>query len=245
MDKSAISRVYTLCVRILPALLMTVLYNSCSSPADPPGNPVLNGVVLDAQNEPVAGALIELEYFTDAAGVSVKIYQSPQPLAIIRFSVPEAGPVRVWISRFGVNDTLIQLMNETAMPGNYMLMWDGKNAQGRRVINHIYQNHVLYQGVDTRNNILLTGEYAGNSDPDSLETYTESDVSGNFTIRGDRLACLQDVEIERTDELGNRMDTVRLSREIRVWAIHRVHGIAGSERFTVKSDGSTNIQLHY
>ncbi len=230
--------------RFLPCLLICLQFY-CSSGTEPQEQPVLKGIISDQQGDPVSGAMIEVEFYLADGGVYVPKAQQPLINSMIRFSIPEPGPVRVWITRYGETETVRVLMNEVAMAGNYMLIWDGKNEAGQRVINHIYQSHVLYNGEDTTNNIFVTHDYYGEVDPDSLEYYTLSDAAGNFTITAEKLACTQGVEIEVTDELGNKLGTVKLSREVRVWALHHAHGKIVSEKLIFKTDGPTNTQLHY
>lgn len=217
----------------------------CSSGTDPQGEPVLNGTVIDQQGNPVSGALIELEYHPALGKVHVAHAQQHQVNAVIRFNIPEAGAVRVWITRYGGSDTVRVLMDEFAMAGNYMLIWDGKNETGQRVINHIYQNHVLYKGMDTTGNILVTYDYYNEVNPDNLEYITLSDASGNFTIPAEELACMLDVEVDITDELGNKLGTASLSRQIKVWALHHAHGATASEILTFRTGGPTSVRLHY
>ena len=232
------------CYQIFTVILLFINI-ACKFSIQPDTSLILNGIVSDRLGNPVAGAMIELEYFPDHGDVNLPKAQTPQINTIIHFGIPEPGPVKVWITRYGETDTVKVLMKEMAMAGNYMLIWDGRNGAGQRAINYIYQSHVWYNGDLESTSMFVSGEYDGEVDPDSLEYYTLTDEAGKFTIPADKLACTLDTEIEVSDELGNKLGTVKLSQEIRVWALHHALGKTVSEKLTFRTDGPTSVRIQF
>jgi len=164
---------------------------------------------------------------------------------IIRFNVSQPGPVKVWISRYAEDDTVRVLMNATAMAGNYMLLWDGRDQEGLQVINQIYQSHIACDGQITTNNLLVNTGYSGEVDLDSTAYYTLTDGEGKFEIASETIACTHNVVFELTDELGNEPGTVELSRELKVWALHHAHGITASQKLMFRENGPTKAELQF
>ena len=217
---------------------------SCQTATDPQQQPVLTGTVLDPQGNPVSDAMVELEYYL-AGSSSLTKPKLSQVNIIIRFAVSQAGPVKVWISRYAKDDTVRVLKNETAMAGNYMLLWDGRDQAGMRVINQIYQSHIAYNGEITTGNLLVNTGYSGDEDPDSTACYTVTDGEGKFEVASEDIACVQNVDIPQTDESGNKLGMVKLSSEIRVWVLHHAHGITVSQKLIFKENVPTEVVLHY
>ncbi len=231
--------------RSIAIILFSITLFSCNSTSEPDLLPVLQGQVLDQQGEPVSGAMIEVEYFLDTDTGYMPKRQRSEINLLIRFSVAQAGPVRVWITGLESEDTLRVLMEDFVNAGNYTVIWDGTDQDGYGVINQFYRSHVATDGIVGTDTVFINRDYYDYVGSDLLTFYTLSDADGEFTISQEKLAVMKDIGIQLVDELGNSLDTVKLSREVRIWALHHAHGLAVSKKKTFRAEGPTNVQLRF
>ncbi len=103
----------------------------------------LNGTVIDAFNNPIAGA--DIHFLFTMAQIGLPKTQSPQqamPSTLIRFSVPQKGHTSVRIYRLGTREFISTLVDTVLQAGSYSITFDAGS-----VTNGIY----VYQ--------LISGEY--------------------------------------------------------------------------------------
>ncbi len=93
--------------------------------------------VIKYSNSPVG---IEHDYYTDITQ-PIKLFQNyPNPFnasTIIKFNVSEASIVKLDIYNL-LGEMIVNLQNELALPGEYQVLWDGKDSKRQVVPSGIY-----------------------------------------------------------------------------------------------------------
>ena len=77
------------------------------------------------------------------------------PSTTIRFTLPEASPVRLAV--YDINGRLVRtLLGQTLPSGHHSVVWDGRDAIGREVASGVYVYRLTApQGVVTKRMTLL------------------------------------------------------------------------------------------
>ena len=82
----------------------------------------------------------------------------------IRYSVPDAGPAHAILRLFGttleiyniLGQRVTTIVDEPKQPGNYLVIWDGKNDRGKEVVSGIYLYRLkVGEFIETKKMLLL------------------------------------------------------------------------------------------
>ena len=200
--------------KVLLAILSVAILAACSNSTAPNNTgDDLRGGVVDANRRPVAGATIVLQH-----ALNSPIFPGPgKATTIIRFQLPEAGRVSVWISSYCDADTVRQLINDDLPAGEYTIAWDGRDEERRLLSDGVYWFHVVTAAGEERHDFLLLrlgyGDFAVD---DVLVPLVVTDISGRFILDQ---GCLPfGCTFIGTDVLGIPTGAIEVIRNVRVWA---------------------------
>jgi hypothetical protein len=187
----------------------------------------IRGVVVDTNGRPAAGATVVLQYSIDppsAAGAE-------KAAVIIRFLLPVAGPVSIWISSTCDADTVRRLITADMPAGEYSVVWDGRDDQGRLLPDGAYWSHLVTMAGDVRNDLLLLRfGFEHVADDDIPAPLTVTDSAGRFTLDQ---GCLSfGHTYTGTDESGNPTGSFEVSRSVRVWAFSAADSSRAASNWT-------------
>lgn len=227
--------------RFATVLLPILLLAACSdSTAPDSARDDIRGFVLDADGQPVAGAVIVLGLQLDGP-----LRTSPdKPQTAIRFDLPQAGSVSLWLSSFCDGDTVRQLISDDLPSGGYAAVWDGRDDEGRLLPDGVYWYHLVTSAGETRDDVLLLwngyGSLAAGEVPAPLAVTSSA---GRFTLDQ---GCLPFGEtFTGTDEEGTPIATFAISRQVRVWAFDTADGTrAASAVVAVDRDRGVDVEIH-
>lgn len=200
--------------KVLVAILFVAILAACSDSTTPnTTRDDLRGRVVDANRMPVAGATIVLQHALDSP-----VYSGPDKAnTMIRFQVPEAGPVAVWMGSYCDADTVRQLINDDLPAGDYTAIWDGRDEQRRLLSDGAYWFHVVTTAGEERHDVLLLRlGYGDLAVDDILAPLVVTDISGRFMLDQ---GCLPfGRTFIGTDVLGIPTGAIEVIRNVRVWA---------------------------
>ena len=195
--------------------VLILLIMSCTSTTEPDDEIKIKGQVTDSSGDPVSEAKIMLTYNTESI--------NSRPLMPISFNLTSPSSVKIWITQHNEQDTLKILVDEFVDSGNHVCYWNGKNYNEIYVVSNFYDYHISINDNQIDNKTLLNMEYF-NVTGDDLNNYTSfalTDDNGNYDFKVDKLPfSFSDNEIEITDENGVVIDIVRVSRIVKIWALH-------------------------
>jgi len=150
----------------------------------------------------------------------LKLSRSAAPLNIIRLTVPQRDHITVWLTRYGAADTMKELLDAELQAGVHMLVWDGTNSVGKKVISGFYEYHIKMSTGVISKHMLLFNDYSYFTSTNELEFVAKTDNDGNYVLDQAVFDFNLDVSFDWTDEQGVQLGTFRLNRYVDVWALH-------------------------
>ncbi|MCK5051608.1 MAG: hypothetical protein KAS53_07780 [Candidatus Cloacimonetes bacterium] len=199
---------YTLSVLIL-------LIVSCTDSTEPDENAKINGQVTNSLGEPISDAKIMLTYYTESIAT--------RPLTTFSYDLTDSLHIKLWITYHNVSDTVKVLIDEYLEPGNYSVQWDSTNSYGLIEVSNYYDWHIKMGTNQIDDKLLLNVTYSDitSDDVNKYECFAMTDGNGHYDFEIDKLPfSFSDNEIEITDEYGNVIDIVKVSRTVKIWALH-------------------------
>ena len=226
-------------------ILILLIFIACSTSTEPNTDNSLAGTVYDHAGNAVIDALIEIEYRYEFETAMLKSGLHPFVNTTIRFSVPEANHVKLWISNYAVDDTIIKPIDSFLNAGSYSYMWNGYSAEQKLVTSNVYQYHIGYQSNVSSKYFMVMNNYDHIENPDILYAYASTNTAGAFSIPYNQLAFSHGLEFTITDENGYEIGSSAISSVINVWAMHKQHGKTAVYNLNVSKESSNIIKLHY
>lgn len=228
------------CGAMIAVMAIAMLMGGCGDDASPPRHDdTITGRVVDADGLPVAGAAIVLQLETDGLPFGA----ADKPRNGIRFDLPEGGLATVWVGSYCDADTVRMLIDhEDLQTGQYMIIWDGLDDEGRVAPDGVYWFHVALPDTafQTAFPQLRLG-YADLAAGTAVAAPGTSDLRGAFTLSQ---ACLPfGHTFTSTDESGTPTGTMSITRQVRVWALHPGHAAAASDLVTIDADTGAHVTI--
>lgn len=238
--------------------LLAVVSCSRSTKSNDQKSPLIRGRVLNESGKSVSNAAVMLCYnfetmdFSfvpkeDNHGIPVEYslrqnYPNPfNSVTGIPFTLPEECHVELWIMDYCEKDTVRILVDEIQSAGLYIVTWDGKNEEGKLVVNGVYYYNIVCGDYSDKKAMILSFSYLGYSSLDSLEHHALTNKDGYFEISQD---CLPfGFESVKTDSTGNPIGTIVISREVDIWALHNSYSPACVESVFVDSLSGAYITI--
>lgn len=204
-------------------ILVSVLVACTDSNAPNEVRDNLQGKVVDADGQRVAGAAIVLQYSLDPPPG----FGADKPQLTIRYQLPSAGAVSLWISSYCDTDTVRQLVTGDLPEGEHWTPWDGRDDKGRLVPDGVYWYHLETATGGERHDFLMYGfGYADLGGDDIPAALTVTNSRGAFRLDP---ACLPfGHTFTGVDETGQPTEPFAVSRRVRVWAFSPVDGASAA-----------------
>lgn len=200
--------------KVCLAIFLVSTLAACSDSTAPNGRrDDIRGRVVDVRGRPVAGATVVLQYSIDPPPIPVvdKVH------VMLRFQLPEASPVSVWVSSYCDADTVRRLITADLPAGEHAADWDGRDEQGRLLPEGVYWFHLSTATVEERDDFLLMElGYVDIAGGDSLVPLAVADGAGQFTL--DQRCLSIGHTFPQYGLSGSLADSVEISRNVRVWA---------------------------
>ena len=243
----------------MSVIIGLLAFVSCSRSTKPKEqkSSLMRGKVINASGKAISNAAIMLTYnfesidsstaFKDhGSNVSAKFLprlNRPNPYTHLSFTLPEACHVKLWVSNYYYEDTVKILVDESRPAGTITVSWDGKNEEGKLVVNGVYYYNIACGDYSDKKAMILSFSYLGYSSPDSLEHHALTNNDGYFEISQD---CLPfGVESVETDSMGAPIGTIVISREINIWALHNSYSPACVESVFVDSLSGAYVTIQF
>ena len=132
-----------------------------------------NGKVVDSFGNNLSG--VGVHYIFDLVHKKTENLQNTNPSTVIRFTIPESGPVRVTICRWYTRDSLDTIVDEQRESGTYSISIDNLN-----LTNGIYIAQVFTTKTFSEQVFLISNSSV--SDVISKNPLTKTDTSGGFSL---------------------------------------------------------------
>ena len=231
--KSITSLIITLTISFL-------LIISCTDSTEPDETAKISGIVTNSLGEPVPDSKITLSYYTESIPF--------RPETPFLFNLTESSHIKLWITHHDLSDTIKVIVDEYLTPGNHSFTWDATNNEEHIIVSNYYDWHLKIGGNQIDDKLLLNMIYnniAGN-DVNNYESFATTNDNGHYEFEIDRLPfSFADNEIEVTDENGVVIDTVRVSRTSKIWALHTDYNPAFIDSVYINEDSVTEGNLSF
>ena len=231
-------------MRIFCSLLIVIAIavTGCDQSTNPSGakpQPI-SGRVVDASGAAVSGAAIVMNYQT------ANDYEIPagKPTVAIGYRLPEAGEVRLWITRRCARGMIRVLVDGYQPAGNHTVQWDSRNEAGEMVVEGVYEYHLeTSSGTETHELFLQQTAYSSLTTTTDLEAFAWSDQAGRFSIDQYCLPFGYDGAI--INEAGEEIGTFTILRSVRIWAVHDDHGATSPGEFEVDATSGAEVIIQF
>jgi len=223
---------------IFSVLLLIIL--SCTDSTEPDETAEISGIVTNSSGEPVPDAKIVLSYYTE----SITARSEPT----YSFSLDDSIHVRLWITQHDATDMVKIIVDDYLPPGNHAFTWDTTNSEGLFIVSNFYDWHLKMWGMQVENKMLLNRSYDDitGDDVNNYESFAATDDNGNYEFEIDRLPfSFADNEFEVEDENGFVIDTVRVSRTARIWALHTDYNPVFLDSIYINDNSITEGNLRF
>jgi hypothetical protein len=216
---------------LLPAALA-----GCDDGTDPV-NSRIRGTVLDAQGDPLAGAAVLISYRPTFAPYLVPA----KPQTRILFDLPEGTVEAIWLEDY-CGQRIRTVCDGDCGGAGSMAIWDGRNDEGRRVVDGVYFASVQTADSLLVHDLVLISEYE-DWDPDTDEAHAFTDALGRFEIPQ---RCLPFGHVtEARDEYGEIEDSIEVARWIELVAVHPGGGQARSDSVYVDARRGASAEVSF
>jgi hypothetical protein len=227
----------------LPFLGLVLMLAACSDSNVAPGPDAdLRGQVSDDAGRPVADAAVFLEYDVDMPDAGAPNDLAAKPATAIRFLMPVAAEATVWVSDFCETDTVRALVDGSLPAGEYTVIWDGRDDDGRLVPDGVYWLQVR---TPTRHEataaLLLHLGYSEVTAATDVAALARTDDHGRYRLGQDCLPL--GFTFAATDESGNLVGTVAVARHVRVWALHPNHGLGHTDWLDIDAEQGLSADI--
>ena len=182
----------------------------------PPG---ISGIVVTAGGDPVSGAAIGLVYRFDGIDLpgdwdKTIVRPADKPTTVIKFVLPEDGPVTVDVLDYA-GDLVVVLLDGETVSGQHSVVWDATDGEGAPVPGGMYYVRLILPGQEPELMDLFLYRYEDGEILRAPHALTNS--RGIFTIRGELIPV--GAETVATDETGQVTGTATISSAILLKAV--------------------------
>ena len=193
----------------------------------------IKGYVYNNSGEPLENTAIFLTY---------EIVPIDRPTTTIRFSLPNSGPVSLWVTDFCGDLVKTLIDNEMYEAGTYSVTWDATDNFGNLVVAGEYNWNLEPDSYYGEAKMFFNGIYYG--DLESIEDYNYhalTDDEGYFSIPID---CLSFGVIQTmTDEVGNYLGEFIVPYTIKLSAFHEDDGFYESDFYEVNPEEDLELEI--
>lgn len=221
---------------------------------------MIRGKVINPSNNAVPNSAVMLTYnfeTTDSSSAPKHVKSDPpteyylhqnspnpfNPITDIPFAIPEDCHVRLWITDYSQQDTVKVLVDEFMTAGYKMVRWDGKNSQGKVVVNGVYYYHITAGSFSDSKSMIVSFSYTDYTSSDSLEHHALTNNEGYFEISQDSLP-FGHVSI-KCDSAGNEIGAIVITRQVDIWALHNSYLPACVESVSVDPTSGTDVTIKF
>jgi hypothetical protein len=214
---------------------------------EPSGNALSNAAVMLTYNFKASNSSIVPKFIKGDPPAEYYLYQnSPNPfnpVTDVFYDIPEACQVKLWIMDYSREDTVKILVDEFRETGHYNEAWDGKNEQGKGVVNGVYYYHITAGSFSDSKSMILSFPYTDHSSPDTLEHHALTNNDGYFEISQDFLPFGH--ESMGCDSAGNEIGIIVITRQVDIWALHNSYLPARVDSVDVHSISGADITIQF
>ncbi len=223
-----------LCLMLLLAATGLLLVSCADDPTRPVSAP-LTGQVLDADGQAVPGAAIMLEY-------ELPPVPADKLRTAIRFDLPEAVPIRVWVSDRCNREVLRTLYEGEAPAGTHTYIWDGRDEAGLMVTSGLYQFNLETEEETTKHDFLLMhGGFDLDADPSAFRHHAVTNDDGRFSIAQ---GCLAFGYVSTAiNEAGQEVGSFTVSRTCKLFALHPDYPTGSSDWVTADPAAGAAVSI--
>jgi len=223
---------------IISVLFLLIL--SCTDSTSPNENPRIIGRVTNSFNEPVSNANIMLTYYTESI--------THRPETTFFCNLTEASYIKLWISHHNITDTVEVIAEDYLTPGNHSFTWDVTNSEGLGIVSNYYDWHLMVHRYQIDDRMFFNRGYediTGN-DVNDYEYFARTDDNGQYDFGIDQLPfSFSDNELELLDDDGYVIDTLRVKRDIKIWALHTNYDTVFIDSIFINEDSNTIGNLSF
>ncbi len=209
----------------------------------------IQGRVIDSNGDPIENAIIEISYYYDIQGINKEALLSKTGksnfIISIMYSNYQLGHVKLWITRFKSPDTVVVLVDTIKAAGNHTISFPGRNSMGQIMKSDVYEYHIQ---TSTYNKsiaiIVFIDDYSQFENIKELECYAKTNADGKFEINKDVLASNIDTLFSYTNETGEKIGKLKISKYIKLWALHEQYNASYKDSINIEYDDVTKIELY-
>ena len=242
--------------------LAAFLVISCghSTKSEQKSSSMIRGRVINASDNGVSDAAVMLGYnfeATDYSAVTKHVKSDPpteyhlhqnspnpfNPVTDISFAIPEDCHVKLWITDYCQLHTVKVLVDEFLTAGNTTVSWDGKNEEGKLVVNGVYYYHITAGSFSDSKSMIVSFSYADYTSPDGLEHHALTNKDGYFEISQDFLPF--GYESVKCDSAGNEIGIIVITRQVDIWALHDSYSAACVESVFVDPTSGAEVTIQF
>ena len=224
---------------LIKILCLSMLWFSCESSTEPEeNNNHIRGYVYNNSGEPLENTAIFLTY---------EIIPIDRPNTTISFSIPEAGPVSVWITDFCGDLVKTLIDNEMYDAGTYSVTWDTRDNNDNVIVHGSYTVYINLNGSEISMNTFYNSiDYnwiMNESNPESWNSHDLTNEEGYFSIP---IECLSfGVTQTMTDGNGNYLGEFIVPYTIKLSVYHENYGVYATDFYEVNPETGLNIDITF
>jgi len=225
---------------IILSTILFLLILSCTDSTEPDETAKIGGNVTNSLGEPVPNSKIMLTYYTESIPL--------RPETPFSFNLTESSHIKLWITHHDLSDTIKVIVDDYLTPGNHSFTWDSTNNEGLIIVNNYYDWHLIVHRYQIDDKLFLNMSYDNitGDDVNNYESFATTDDNGNYEFEIEKLPfSFADNEIEVEDVNGFVVDTVRVSRTAKIWALHTDYNPAFIDSVYINEDSETEGNLSF
>ena len=225
---------------IITLTISFLLILSCTDSTEPDETAKISGNVTNSLGEPVPNSKIMLTYYTESIPL--------RPETTFSFNLTDSTHVKLWITHHELSDTVKVIVDDYLSPGNHSFTWNSTNSEDLFIVNNFYDWHLIQGHFRIDDKLLLNKPYINITgvDVNNYESFATTDDNGHYEFEIDRLPfSFADNEIEVKDENGVVIDTVRVSRTVKICALHTDYNPAFNDSVYINEDSVTEGNLSF
>ncbi|MCK4339095.1 MAG: hypothetical protein KAW87_03800 [Candidatus Cloacimonetes bacterium] len=250
-------------------ILFLLIISGCSKSTEPDkSHSDITGYVYDVNGIPVPDVAILPEYYLELSdsiikkmnynmiidsvdtipSFETKLYGNyPNPFfscTTIAFRIGYHSQCYIYISEYkNKTDTVRIFIDEELYPGIHQVCWNGKNSDGKYVENGIYTVYLQTPEVIDSCYIFCMKEYTSSTNYQNYACKTHTNEEGKFNIS--QFDMPFECYVPHLDVDGNLLDTLYVSRYVKLWAFFDYHTPVFVDSVYVDPDKGANIEIQF
>ncbi|MCK4357471.1 MAG: hypothetical protein KAW92_01770 [Candidatus Cloacimonetes bacterium] len=254
-------------------IIISIILSGCSKSTEPDKNPSdITGYVCDVNGIPVPDVAILPEYYLELYDSLIikmnynRIIDSvdtippfetqingnyPNPFSsctIISFRICCHSQCCLYISDYkNKTDTVTIFIDDELYPGihpgGHEVCWNGKNSDGKYVENGIYTVYLQTPEVIDSCYIFCMKEYTSSTNFQNYACKTYTNEEGKFFISQYDMPF--ECYVPHLDVDGNLIDTLYVSRYVKLWAFSDYYTPVFMDSVYVDPDKGANIEIQF